>query len=386
MNKDYRFQKVLIIPVYLKLRKPDEIPASEGISLLKRAIESLFILEDNELTIIAVFCIDTPSWQDEFDTVLRKTVAGFSLKFPLIIFTEKNLKSLKEYLKGRGYGKMADKLSACGYSNIRNCGLVAANTLGADAVIFIDNDEVIEDKEFLKTAGEYAGADYNGIKVDGKGGFYISEKGEIVEKPFFHWWQILWNKSKLISETMKKILNAYERLVESPIILGGNLVLHKNLFSIIPFDPLIPRGEDIDYLINSKRMGFNILFDKKLRIKHLPPQRTVAFRKSELKGDIERFLYEREKIKGADISLNPYPGYFLKNTLPLKAILTIHLLALHLLLRLKIKDAIEILNLKNLLFLRWDNAWQGYLEFQKEWARLMNFITENRDDIIPLIQ
>lgn len=379
-------KKSLIIPTYLRVKTLEEIPNAEGILLLKRAMESLYILEDDELTVIAVFCVDTQSWEDEFDTVLRKTVADFSLKFPVIIFTEKNLKGIKEYLKGRGCGKMANRLSTCGYSNIRNCGLVAANVLGADAVIFIDNDEVIEDKEFLKTAGEYVGTDYNGIKVDGKGGFYISEEGEIIEKPFFHWWQILWNKGKLISETMKKILNAYERLVESPIILGGNLVLHRNLFSMIPFDPLIPRGEDIDYLINSKRMGFNILFDKELRIKHLPPQRTVAFRKSELKGDIERFLYEREKIKGADISLNPYPGYFLKNTLPLKAILTIHLLALNLLLRLKIKDAIEVLNLKNLLFLRWDNAWQEYLEFQKEWARLMNFITENRDDIIPLIR
>ena len=233
MNNNLK--KSLIIPTYLKVKTPEEIPNAEGILLLKRAMESLFVLEDDELTVIAVFCIDVPSWEDEFDTVLRKTVTDFPLKFPLIIFTEKNLKSLKEYLRGKGCGKMADKLSACGYSNIRNCGLVAANTLGADSVIFIDNDEVIEDKEFLKTAGEYAGADYNGIKVDGKGGFYISEEGEIVEKTAFHWWQILWNKGKLIAETMKKILNAYERLVESPIILGGNLVLHKNLFSIIPF-------------------------------------------------------------------------------------------------------------------------------------------------------
>jgi len=86
MNKDYRFQKVLIIPVYLKLRKPDEIPASEGISLLKRAIESLNILEDDRLRVIAVFCLDTERWTEEFDDSIRKVVTDFSSNFPIFVF------------------------------------------------------------------------------------------------------------------------------------------------------------------------------------------------------------------------------------------------------------------------------------------------------------
>lgn len=377
---------VIIVPTYIRVKKPMEIPDAEGVLLLKRAMESLKVLESDKFSVIAVFCIDTPSWEDEFDKALRKTVSDFSVNFPVVIFTEKNLKSICEYLVEKGYHNAAGNLRTCGYPNIRNCGLMVANALGAEAIIFMDNDELVDDKYFLKAAGEYLNEEYKGVKVHGKSGFYASEKGEVAEATPFHWWQIFWNKGRLMAETMKKILDAEERLVESTIILGGNLVLHRNLFAKVPFDPLIPRGEDIDYLINSRRLGFNILFDRHLRIKHLHPERTIVFRKAELKGDIERFLYEREKLRGSGISLTPYPGYFLDGTLKLKAILTIYLFALHFLSRLGIKDAVEILNLKNLLSLRWNNAWLEYLEFQKEWVRLMNFITENRGDLLPLMR
>lgn len=386
MNQYLGFQKVLIIPTYLKLNNPEEISTSEGLSLLKRAIESLNILEDEELKIITVFCVDTEKWIDEFDARIRKVVMDFQSKFPIFIFTERNMLNLKKYLREKGYSEMAESLGVCGYSNIRNCGLIISNILDADVAIFIDNDEVIEDKDFLKTACEYLDTDYKGIKVSGKSGFYLSQGGEVIENPPFYWWQVFWNKGRLMSETIKKIFDTRDRLVESPIILGGNLVLHRNLFFKIPFDPLIPRGEDIDYLINSKRLGFSIFFDKNLRVRHLHPERTFVFRKSELKGDIKRFLYEREKIKDSNISLAPYPEYFLKNTLPLKAMLTIQLLAIHLFLKLKIADAIDVLGYKNLLSCKWNNVWQEYLKFQKDWERLMDFITKNRLDIISCIQ
>lgn len=386
LNKNCKFQMVLIIPTYLKLWSPDEISKAEGILLLKRAVESLNLLENNEFTVFTPFCVDTHVWTDEFDLAIRKAVRNFSSKIPIVVFTENNMINLKKYFKEKGYSEIADRLSVCGYSNIRNCGLIVSNILNADIVIFIDNDEVIEDKDFLKTACEYLDTDYGGIKVNGKGGFYLSRNGEVVEKPTFYWWQLFWNKGRLISETTKGILDAKERLVKSPIVFGGNLVLYKNLFSKVPFDPLIPRGEDIDYLINSRRLGFNILFDRDLRIKHLHPERTLIFKKAELKGDIERFLYEREKVEGLNISLDPYPGYFLKKNLPIKAIATILLFAVDLLLKFKIADLIDVIGYKNLFYHKWNNVWQEYLKFQKDWEKLMNFITENRPNIISFIK
>lgn len=95
-------------------------------------------MENNELTVITVFCVDAPEWRNEVDTVIIKAVKGFSSKFPIVIFTEKNLKNLKKYFEGKGYPETADKLEICGYSNIRNCGLIVSNILGVDVAIFID--------------------------------------------------------------------------------------------------------------------------------------------------------------------------------------------------------------------------------------------------------
>ena len=42
--------------------------------------------------------------------------------------------------------------SLSGYGAIRNLGLLVANVLGFDAVVFLDDDEVVDDPEFLTKA------------------------------------------------------------------------------------------------------------------------------------------------------------------------------------------------------------------------------------------
>src|SRR3989338_1290348 len=101
------------------------------------------------------------------------------------------------------------------------------------------------------------------------------------------WGQVSWNNSELFQAVWEAIIESKDRFVESPVVLGGNLILSRRLFERIPFDPLIPRGEDIDYLINARLAGFKVLFDKPLKINHLPLERTFSYRKEELKGDIE---------------------------------------------------------------------------------------------------
>ena len=48
------------------------------------------------------------------------------------------------------------------------------------------------------------------------------------------------------------------------------MILHRELFECVPFDPLVTRGEDVDYLINSRMFGFSFFLDNTLSIKHLP--------------------------------------------------------------------------------------------------------------------
>lgn len=100
------------------------------------------------------------------------------------------------------------------------------------------------------------------------------------------------------------------------------MIIHRNLFKTVPFDPNVTRGEDIDYLINAKMFGFHFFLDRELSIKHLPPKKTHPVWKR-FREDIYRFLYEKAKIdsqrdlpnmnKVTSHDFDPYPGNFLTN-------------------------------------------------------------------------
>lgn len=367
----------IIIPTYIKADSPQDIREAPGLKMLERAMASLEILKDHHLDVVLPFCIEGKGMNDgmakEYHATLMKV---FTTPFPFkrIILTAHNLKAIKGYISQNGFSDIAENLNVCGFPNIRNCGLIMSQALDAEVAIFLDNDEVIEIPNFLDVAIEGFFAPVNGLQMDGKGGFYISKSGEVYEKTVQPWWQMAWRKAKLFKEVWEAILNNKERFIEAPIVLGGNLVLTRRLFEKIPFDPLVPRGEDIDYLINARVAGFKVLFDKFLKIKHLPPERTVSYRKEELKGDIERFLYEREKVKGyKGLNIHPYPGYFLKGDLALKAIATVILFSLHMALKGRFKDAVEVYTYLGPLFKRPKD--KGFYEqFRQRWGTLMEFI------------
>ena len=56
---------------------------------------------------------------------------------------------VQQRLEQLGFGDLSDQIGLTGYSAVRNLGLVVANILGFDAVVFVDEDEVFEDNEFL---------------------------------------------------------------------------------------------------------------------------------------------------------------------------------------------------------------------------------------------
>lgn len=374
-------KKAIIIPVYLKLGEPEELPYVEGLKLAKRAIESLRILEDQNFILILPVCFDQREGNGgssslKMDGLLRGELKNVGLPRTLV-FCPHHLEKLKNYFERRGLKNFYSLIGLNGFSKIRNTGLLIAQTLSMDVAIFMDNDEVVEDPHYLKIAVEYLDQRWNGKRVSGKGGFYVNQDGTILQPSSMLWWRFLWDKTKWMNRVWEEILSSKDRLVHPPMLLGGNLVLHRSLFHRIPFDPFIPRGEDTDYLINASQMGFYILFDKQLRIKHLPPERTKVYFHKELEGDIERFLYERQKVKrGISISLDPYPGYFLKWSIYPKAILTSFFLGLDYLARGEWRSARECLIHLNLIFQKEKTGGLKYLTFRRDWERAMEKIQE----------
>lgn len=367
----------IVIPTYIKADSPQEISKATGFDMLKRALKSLEILKTDQIDVVLPFCIEGKGMdKDAEKECLSLLMKALSNPFPFrrVILTAHNLNAVKERISQNGFSDVAEKLNVCGFPNIRNCGLIISQALGAEIAIFLDNDEIIEDPDFLHIALEGVIEPADGAKMDGKGGFYISKDGEIYEKSSAPWWQVSWNKAKLFQAVWEAILKSRERFVESPVVLGGNLVLSRRLFERIPFDPLIPRGEDIDYLINARLAGFKVLFDKNLKIKHLPLERTFSYKKEELKGDIERFLYERAKVMGhKELNLRPYPGYFLKWDMEVKAVIAIILFSLYLASNNQWGESLKVYTyLMSLFRKRKDMGF--YEQFRQRWANLMEFI------------
>ncbi len=375
-------KKAIIIPVYLRFNQPEELPHLEGLRLAKRAIESLKILEDQDFTVILLVCFDLTGGEEEvslleMDRFVRQEVHHL-WGGKTILFSSHHLKMLRRNLDQRDFRKFSSLTDLKGFSKIRNIGLLLAQALSMDVAIFIDYDEVLEAPHYLKVACEYLNQSWNGKVVAGKGGFYVNPDGTILLPPRRLWWNFLWDKTKWMNRVWESILSSQDRLVFSPILLGGNLVLHCDLFRSIPFDPYIPRGEDTDYLINASQFGRSLLFDRELQIKHLHPERSQTFFQEELRGDIERFLYEREKVKGGlCVDLNPYPGYFLRWTLYPRAILTSLFLTFNYLGRGELKTAKECLTHLSLLFQKKDGGGLSYSIFRADWERVMKEVQGN---------
>lgn len=53
------------------------------------------------------------------------------------------------------------------------------------------------------------------------------------------------------------VIGTEPRLKATPFVFGGNMVIHRNLFTVVPFDQNVRRGEDIDFLINARMLGFH---------------------------------------------------------------------------------------------------------------------------------
>ena len=371
-------KKAVIIPIYLRLNKPEELPNTKGLALAKRAVNSLKVVSDQDFTLVLPVCIDLgekdeEAFLGEADRLLRKEIKDLR-KEKTLIFSPYHLRYLREYLDQKHFSIFSTLIGLKGFSKIRNTGLLLAQALGTEVVVFVDNDEVVEDPNYLETACEYLNEKWDGKVVSGKGGFYINPDGTILLPPQPLWWRFLWNKTKWMNRVWEKILSSKDRLVQSPMLLGGNLALHRNLFRQVPFDPRIPRGEDTDYLINASQLGFSLFFDKELRVKHLHPERTEIYFEEELKGDIERFLYERGKTKANfQVDLDPYPGRFLKWTLYPKAALTSAFLSLDYLVKGEGKKAGQCIANMRFLFQR-QEGWSNYLEFRRDWERVMGEI------------
>lgn len=244
-------------------------------------------------------------------------------KFPhmhTLVISESEASIIQQRLEQLGFGDVSDKIGVCGYSAVRNLGIVVANILGFDGVVFLDDDEVIEDPEFLAKAMYGLGKlTRREIPILAKSGYYLNARGSYLSMSQNKWYNRYWQQGSAFNNWITKAMSG-PRLSRSNHVCGGCLALHKQAFMRVCFDPWIPRGEDLDYLIDLRMYGSDVWFDNQWYLLHLPPQERHEghrFRK-----DIFRWIYEYYKIEFSQSqidllqikpsSLEPYPGPFLE--------------------------------------------------------------------------
>jgi len=265
---------------------------------------------------------------------IHARVAGlirpFAKDFPLFLASPANLPSLNALLS-------EPILSLDSYGNIRNVQLALPYLAGATCVAGIDDDEVVEDRDYPAKAAQYLGSIREGVAVGGKAGPYFDRDGEyriagaeqLAACP-----NMFLKKNFFMNEALKRVMEprGARELVKANVAFGGNMVMSRATIARICHDPYIPRGEDYDYVINAAMDGVLFFFQPDMGIVHLPPDSTgsqAGDKASKLVADIRRFIYMREKVRlyrelmpdGPldERYLMPYPGVYLDPAIDLLA-------------------------------------------------------------------
>ncbi|MFQ6032976.1 MAG: hypothetical protein ACE5K2_08665, partial [Candidatus Zixiibacteriota bacterium] len=290
---------------------------------LFRAIQSVDILEDKDFQLVIIV---VPTSKDIASQVEKKVAdiirtASVGIEAEVVLFGPSHLEQIQKLLTRDGKKEYIDLLQLRGYSNIRNLCMFIPHILGSEVAVLIDDDEVFEDPSFMSKAKEFVGKGIGGKTINAVAGFYLQPDGDYHVKKEFRPWMKYWDQYQRMNEAFDKIIGTQPRLKETPFVFGGNMIIHRDLFTKVPFDPEVPRGEDIDFLINAKMFGVPFFLDNQLSIKHLaPPKMHPVWMR--LREDIYRFIYERAKIESQKEidgltrvhaeEFDPYPGCFLK--------------------------------------------------------------------------
>ncbi|MBR9690231.1 hypothetical protein GOV08_00955 [Candidatus Woesearchaeota archaeon] len=359
------------IPTYGKRIRNQLIVARTLNSLLTQPLEKFRVILFNT----------TNPFDEKVNFGLNKIVDRFKEHFEIMLVNSMDLEYLQNFLVNKDFNGITPNINLEGYSNFRNAMLIVANILKSKIVLMIDDDEIVEEKNFIDKAGEFIGSKYKKKAILGKTGYYLYDKMGYKLTQQSPATRRLWLKETAINEALGKLVKSKQRINETTMAFGGILVLHNALYRKIPFDPHILRGEDTDYAMNAKQFGFNFVFDNKFRIRHRPSKKPIHY-SEKLKQDIFRFIYVREKLnyfnKIEIKSLEPYPAAFLKEDIEYRSVTTTINYAKRALRRREYEY--YKMYFENVKIIFTDAKMQAvinapkYFSFQKKWAKFMQEI------------
>jgi hypothetical protein len=240
------------------------------------------------------------------------------------IFGRPELSRLEGKLRDRNLGHLIPLIGIEGYGHVRNASIFAALLLNMDALLLIDDDEVLVDgPEFLTRIHDHLAQGKQALA-----GYYLNKDSGYLLPDADQAWDEAWGKREAMNQGFRQVIGA-ERITKTPFVFGGNMCMTKKVMTQVLFDPWITRGEDIDYLITAKSKGIDFLLDPALPVLHLPPSHSSS-RWKQVEQDVIRFIYQRDKLVALGVTpdaLDPYPGLFLRDDMEQRLGKAVELLA-----------------------------------------------------------
>ena len=214
-----------------------------------------------------------------------------------------------------------ETVSLHGYGAIRNMGLAVSAILGHDVVVFLGEDRVATDADFLlKAAWGLGSLTRQNLRVLVKSGFFLDEDGDPYASPNTEWSEKYWSKAADFNRVMERAQMEAPRITRSNHLCGGCCALHAAAWSKVPFDPYITRGEDLDYLLDLRANGLDVWFDNEWSVR-TQSAGEQASAPALFMRDMYRWLYEQRKLDVMNArrdlrtitpeSLMPYPAPWL---------------------------------------------------------------------------
>lgn len=358
----------------------------------RKLMHSLQNLNGVPFQLVVIAAATTEEIEKKVEEKVREELQAYHLGFPVFLFSHSHLYRVQELCRDGMSEYCRDFLKLRGYSSIRNLGLFMANLLESDAVLFIDDDEYVDDPEFLKKATEYIGKEYHGKQVYGVSGYYRYQDDYHLEKTIMPW-MTYWNKLGLMNKTFEKIIEPGPRLKETPYVFGGCMILHKELYKKLPFDLHINRGEEFDYLVNSMMFGMPFFLDNQWYIRHDPPPASYPYW-MQIREEIFTFVYLRSKLSSQEGRSNmhhvypenfdPFPGYFLQKNLPEIIYKTNMILSQSYMLEgdaLGSEECLRNIYLAEHVAKPSFNPFLEYLSLQQKWEKFMQQVEEKRESM-----
>lgn len=157
---------------------------------LGRCLESLAKVEGLGLVVILV------SADVSIETQAAEKVQAIASAHPevtTLVIGASELALIEQRMAQLNIARLDKEIGLSGYGAIRNLGLVVANVLGFDAVVFMDDDEVVDDPQFLAKAMYGLGKlTRQGVPIVAKTGYYLNDEGSYLSKWEDKWYNRFW--------------------------------------------------------------------------------------------------------------------------------------------------------------------------------------------------